>query len=87
MAQLRYKQPLDQDEDKEIKKEYAKRFRARLKEIRKSKNITQQALAEKSGLDLSYVGNLELGRYIPSIYIVWKISKVLDVPTSELIDL
>lgn len=86
MTQLIFKQPLDDSEDKELKKEYVREFRTRLKEIRKSKNITQQSLAEKSGLDLSYIGNLELGRYAPSIYIVWKISKILGVPTSELVD-
>lgn len=86
MDQLTYNQPQDQAEDKVLKGEYAKRFRTRMKEVRKSKKITQEELATQAGLDLSYIGNLELGRYIPSIYIVWKISKVLGVSISDLAD-
>ncbi len=54
--------------------------------MRKSKKLTQQELAEKAGLHLTYVGHLELGKYHPTVYVMWKIAKVLKVSLSELTD-
>jgi len=42
----------------------------RLREVRKEKKLTQQELAEKAGLHLTYVGHLELGKYHPTIVIL-----------------
>ncbi|OGE16718.1 hypothetical protein A2858_02555 [Candidatus Daviesbacteria bacterium RIFCSPHIGHO2_01_FULL_36_37] len=56
----------------------------RLKEVRKSKKLTQQELAEKAGLHLTYVGHLELGKYHPTVFVMWKISKALGVSMNEL---
>ena len=50
-----------------------------LKEIRNSKGVTQQEVAEKAGLHLTYLGHLEAGKYHPSTFVLWKIAKVLRV--------
>ena len=55
--------------------------------MRKSKKLTQQELAEKAGLYLTYVGHLELGKYYPTVFVMWKIVKALDVSMNDLADL
>jgi transcriptional regulator with XRE-family HTH domain len=47
---------------------------------------SQQELAEKAGLHLTYVGHLELGKYHPTVFVMWKISKALGVSMNELCD-
>ena len=37
-----------------------------IKKIREDKNLTQQKLADKVGLHLSYIGNIEIGAKRPS---------------------
>jgi len=49
--------------------------------------MTQQELAEKAGLHLIYVGHLELGKYHPTVFVMWKSSKALGVSMNELCDL
>jgi transcriptional regulator with XRE-family HTH domain len=49
--------------------------------------MTQQELAEKAGLHLTYVGHLELGKYHPTVFVMWKIAKALDVSMNELTNL
>ncbi|KKQ07217.1 MAG: hypothetical protein US19_C0053G0007, partial [Candidatus Daviesbacteria bacterium GW2011_GWB1_36_5] len=36
------------------------------------------------GLHLTYVGHLELGKYHPTVFVMWKISKALGVSMNEL---
>jgi len=49
--------------------------------------MTQQELAEKAGLHLTYVGHLELGKYHPTVFVMWKIAKALGVSVNELTNL
>ncbi len=46
--------------------------------------VHKQELAEKAGLHLTYVGHLELGKYHPTVFVMWKISKALGVSMNEL---
>jgi len=61
-----------------------KLFGKRLKEIRKSKKLTQEKLAELVGLDSQNISNIENGKYKPSDESLLKISKVLGVRPCEL---
>ena len=79
MSLLTYKAPTPQKEEEKIKKEFSGKFAERLKKIRKEKNITQEELAFKAGLNSAYIGHLESGIYSPTLYVVWKISQVLGV--------
>ena len=81
---LSFQTPQTETENKKLRREFTKRLSERLKEVRKSKKMTQQELAEKAGLHLTYVGHLELGKYHPTVFVMWKISKALGVSMNEL---
>jgi len=76
--------PQSETENKKLRREFTRKLSERLREVRKSKKLTQQELAEKSGLHLTYVGHLELGKYHPTVFVMWKIAKALDVSMNEL---
>ncbi len=87
MDTLNFKVPLDEGQNKKLRTEFTKRLGARLREVRKAKGLTQQELAEKAILHLTYVGHLEVGKYHPTVFVMWKISKALGVSMKELTDL
>ncbi|HCB23324.1 hypothetical protein A3B42_03535 [Candidatus Daviesbacteria bacterium RIFCSPLOWO2_01_FULL_38_10] len=87
MSTLQFKTPKDENENKKLRKEFTGLLSERLKEVRKNKRMTQQELAEKAGLHLTYVGHLELGKYHPTVFVMWKIAKALGVSMSELTNL
>lgn len=60
------------------------RFGARVRELRRAKGLTQEDLADASGLDRSYVGSLERGERNVSLRNIEKIAKALGVPVARL---
>ncbi|MBR6909533.1 MAG: helix-turn-helix transcriptional regulator, partial [Lachnospiraceae bacterium] len=46
--------------------------------------INQEELAFKVGVRRETIGNLENGRYNPSLVLAWKVAKVFDVPIEEI---
>lgn len=56
-----------------------------LKRLRVKRGLSLERLAQKSGVSRAMLGQIELGKSTPTINIVWKISKALDVPFSALI--
>jgi len=86
MSLVNFKTPLDSIENKNLRDRYSKCLSKRLKTIRRSKNLTQQELAERAGLHLTYIGHLELGKYHPSTFTIWKIAKALEISVGELVD-
>ena len=56
----------------------------KIKEIRKSKNLTQEQLAEYIGIETSSVSNIENGRYFPTAENLDKIMQVLKISPSDL---
>ncbi|MCD8378014.1 MAG: helix-turn-helix domain-containing protein [Candidatus Gastranaerophilales bacterium] len=59
-------------------------FGKRLKELRKSKGFTQQALAEKAGIDEKHLCRVENGKYFPTYATLNKLLSALDVTVDEL---
>ena len=55
----------------------------RLEEIRKSKGITQEELANALEVSRQTVGALENGRYNPSIILAFKIARFFNVSIEE----
>lgn len=55
---------------------------------RRLANMTQEQLSEYSGMSLNFISQLEgpSSPYVPSLKSLYKISKVLGVPVSKLID-
>lgn len=56
----------------------------RLKEYRKKCNLKQAELAEIVGVRRETIGNLERGKYNPSLRLAYDISKVLGTTVEEL---
>ena len=64
--------------------EIKKRFGNRIRDLRKEKNASQEALALACGLDRTYIGGVERGERNVSLVNIYKIAKALGVGVSEL---
>ena len=51
----------------------------RIKETRKSRNFTQEQLAEKLNISVEYVSQIERGLKLPSMQLFIELLEVLDV--------
>lgn len=60
-------------------------FGMRVRSIREASNMSQEKLAELSGLHRNYISDIERGRRNISIIAVYKIAKALDVKPGELL--
>lgn len=56
-----------------------------LKRFRSERGLSLEALARASGVSRAMLGQIELGQSTPTINVVWKIARALDVPFSALI--
>jgi transcriptional regulator with XRE-family HTH domain len=63
-----------------------KLFGSRLRELRTSRGLSQDALATCCGLDRTYVSGLERGVRNPSLTCIFRVAKGLDVKAEHLID-
>ena len=59
-------------------------IRNRIKEYRARHNMKQEELARLVGVRRETIGNLEKGRYNPSLVLAWNIAKVFEVPIEEI---
>jgi transcriptional regulator with XRE-family HTH domain len=58
----------------------------KLKKLRKSRGLTQAALAQKAGISREYLARLEMGRHDPHLSRLRKLAKALRVKVSELVE-
>ena len=63
----------------------ARQFGKVVKELRLKKGMSQQALADACGLDISYVGQIERGQRNPTLGAMQGLASILDVKMSELL--
>jgi transcriptional regulator with XRE-family HTH domain len=64
-----------------------KRLSRVIKTLRQEKGLSQKALAEQVGVTDAYITMLESGkRKNPSLDILKKLAKALDVPVTELLE-
>ena len=56
----------------------------RIKEYRARFDLKQEELARRVGVRRETIGNLEKGRYNPSLVLAWNIAKVFGVPIEEI---
>ncbi len=61
-----------------------KKFGTRIKELRKAKELTQEQLAEISGLHKNYIGMIERGERNPSLVNIEVLAKALKIDLYEL---
>jgi transcriptional regulator with XRE-family HTH domain len=70
--------------DEAQKAQIRKRFGARLRQLRKAKKLSQEALALEAGLDRSYVGSIERGKSNVALINIHRIAAALGVEVGEL---
>ena len=58
----------------------------RLKKLRLSRGLTQEALAKKAGISRAYLARLEMGLHDPHLSRLRKLAKALGVKVSTLVD-
>ncbi|HWA51847.1 MAG TPA: helix-turn-helix transcriptional regulator [Patescibacteria group bacterium] len=63
------------------------RFGSKVRKLREQKNMSQLELAQKSGLDLTTINEIEMGNRSPMLKTIWKISNALQVKLSSLFEL
>lgn len=63
------------------------KFGQRIKELRKQRNVTQEELAFRIGVDRSYMGFIERGERNPTLDKIRKIASALKLPLPELVRL
>lgn len=56
----------------------------RLEELRKSKGIRQEQLADALRVSRQTIGSLENGRYNPSIVLAFKIARYFNLPIEDI---
>ena len=56
----------------------------RIKEFRAKYDMKQEELAAKVGVRRETIGNLEKGKYNPSLVLAWHIAKVFGVSIEEI---
>ena len=62
------------------------RLGARIKELRKTRNFTQEQLAERVDLATRYISLIEVGRSSPSLETMENIASALDVEIKDLFE-
>ena len=60
-------------------------FGKRVREMRKSKGISQERLAEMAGIDRSYMGNIERGEKNVTLKKAYEVCDALEVDIKDLI--
>lgn len=66
--------------------EKLKLFGRRIKELRKSKKMTQEQLSEILGLYQKQIGNIETGSYFTTMPNLEKLAEIFDVEIKDLFD-
>jgi transcriptional regulator with XRE-family HTH domain len=58
---------------------------ANIRDLRKAKDWSQEKLAFKADIDLTYMGGIERGKRNPSLLVLVEIAKSLGVDPAELL--
>lgn len=61
------------------------KFGQRVRKMRKQKELTQEKLAELTGIDYSYLNLIENGKRNPSLRVIAKIARILGVRLEDLV--
>ena len=59
-------------------------IRNRIREYRARYSMKQEELAARVGVRRETIGNLEKGRYNPSLVLAWRIAAVFSVPIEQI---
>jgi|SRR5579884_661097 transcriptional regulator with XRE-family HTH domain len=64
----------------------SRKLGCRIKEIRRARGLTQERLAEQADLSPRYLSRLEVGQQSPSIEMLTRLARALNVEMWELFD-
>jgi transcriptional regulator with XRE-family HTH domain len=67
-----------------VRHNISKLFGKRVREIRKRRKLSQERLAEKAGLDRSFMSGIERGVENPTLYTIQAVAEGLGVTVGEL---
>lgn len=62
------------------------RLAKNLRKLRQAKGVSQEAFADEAGIHRTYISDLERGARNPTITVVDKIARALEVPIGKLLD-
>jgi transcriptional regulator with XRE-family HTH domain len=63
-----------------------KMFGSKVRELRKERGMSQEALADAANVNRSYLSEIEQGIVSPTIVVVLRLAKAFDVPAAALVD-
>ena len=66
--------------------EICKRFGCRIRDLRVAQGMSQEVLAQKSGLHRTYIGGVERGERNISLINIEKIAKALNLTLVDIVD-
>lgn len=66
--------------------EFYHKLGKQIKLLRENAHLTQEKLAEKSGISLDYLGKIEVNINKPGLKTLLKISNALNLPLKKLFD-
>lgn len=55
-----------------------------IKDVRNEKNVTLSGLARRSGVSVAHLSDIEKERKSPSLLVMVRVAKALDVPITDL---
>lgn len=61
------------------------RFGTTLRRLRNDRGLSQEALAERADLAADYLGFIERGDNVPTLIVVLKLARALEIDASELV--
>jgi transcriptional regulator with XRE-family HTH domain len=61
------------------------RFGETVRRLRKARNLSQEALAERAGMNADFVGFIERGENVPTLTTILQLARALGVQPSVLI--
>jgi len=59
----------------------------RVKELRTARSMTQEELAEATGVSRQSINSIERNRYVPSLELALTFARVFECPTDEIFTL
>lgn len=63
----------------------AELFGSLIRQLRTERGLTQEALAERAELNVSYIGFIERGENVPTLTIVLNLADALEVDVADLV--